>query len=45
MRFNVIIRSILNYKNLSEISVASGVVVASNATQEFTENYITANYS
>ena len=31
MRFNIIIRSILNYKNTSEISVASGVVVDSNA--------------
>ena len=25
MRFNIIIRSILNFKNTSEISVASGV--------------------
>ena len=31
MRFNIIIRSILNYRNISEISVASGVVVDSNA--------------
>ena len=31
MRFNIIIRSILNYKNISEISVASGVVIDSNA--------------
>ena len=31
MRFNIIIRSILNFKNFSEISVASGVVVDSNA--------------
>ena len=31
MRFNIIIRSILNFKNISEISVASGVVVDSNA--------------
>ena len=29
MRFNIIIRSILNYKNKSEISVASGVVIDS----------------
>ena len=42
MRFNIIIRSILNYKNISEISVASGVVVDSNAKQEFNENYIKA---
>ena len=42
MRFNVIIRSILNFKNISEISVASGVVVDSNANHEFSENYIKA---
>ena len=42
MRFNIIIRSILNFKNISEISVASGVVVDSNAKQEFNENYIKA---
>ena len=42
MRFNIIIRSILNYKNISEISVASGVVIDSNATHEFNENYLKA---
>ncbi len=42
MRFNIIIRSILNFKNTSEISVASGVVVDSNARHEFNENYIKA---
>ena len=42
MRFNIIIRSILNYKNKSEISVASGVVIDSNARHEFNENYIKA---
>ena len=42
MRFNIIIRSILNFKNVSEISVASGVVVDSNANHEFNENYIKA---
>ena len=42
MRFNIIIRSILNFKNASEISVASGVVVDSNAQHEFSENYIKA---
>ena len=42
MRFNIIIRSILNFKNFSEISVASGVVVDSNAQHEFNENYIKA---
>ena len=42
MRFNIIIRSILNFDNFSEISVASGVVVDSNAKHEFNENYIKA---
>ena len=42
MRFNIIIRSILNYKNISEISVASGVVIDSNARNEFNENFIKA---
>ena len=42
MRFNIIIRSILDYKNLSEISVASGVVIDSNSRHEFKENYIKA---
>ena len=42
MRFNIIIRSILNFKNKSEISVASGVVIDSNAGHEFNENYIKA---
>ena len=42
MRFNIIIRSILNYKNISEISVASGVVVDSNAKHEFNENFLKA---
>ena len=42
MKFNIIIRSILNYKNISEISVASGVVIDSNAKNEFNENFIKA---
>ncbi|MDA9599964.1 chorismate-binding protein [Candidatus Pelagibacter sp.] len=42
MRFNIVIRSILNYKNISEISVASGVVIDSNAKHEFNENFIKA---
>ena len=42
MRFNIIIRSILNYQNQSEISVASGVVIDSNANHEFDENHIKA---
>jgi len=42
MRFNIIIRSILNFKKFSEISVASGVVIDSNANHEFNENFIKA---
>jgi len=42
MRFNIMIRSILNYKGMSEISVASGVVIDSTAKQEYQENYIKA---
>jgi para-aminobenzoate synthetase component 1 len=40
MRFNIIIRSILNFKKISEISAASGVVIGSTAKREFDENYI-----
>ena len=42
MRFNIIIRSILNFKNISEISAASGVVLDSSSKKEFSENYIKA---
>ena len=42
MRFNIIIRSILNYKNYSEISAASGVVLDSAPKKEYNENYIKA---
>ena len=42
MKFNIIIRSILNFNDISEISVASGVVVDSNSKHEFNENYIKA---
>ena len=42
MRFNLIIRSILNFKNRSEISAASGVVLDSNPNKEFNENFIKA---
>ena len=42
MKFNIIIRSILNYKNVSEISAASGVVLDSSAKKEFNENFIKA---
>ena len=42
MRFNIIIRSILNFKKISEIFAASGVVIDSAAKKEFDENYIKA---
>ena len=42
MRFNIIIRSILNFKNISEISAASGVVLDSSPKKEFCENFIKA---
>ena len=42
MKFNIIIRSILNFKNRSEISAASGVVLDSTPKKEFNENYIKA---
>ena len=42
MRFNIIIRSLLNYKNVSEISVASGIILDSKAKKEYEENYIKA---
>ncbi|MDC2971338.1 chorismate-binding protein [Candidatus Pelagibacter sp.] len=42
MKFNIIIRSILNYKKQSEISAASGVVLDSSPKKEFNENYIKA---
>ena len=42
IKFNIIIRSILNYKNISEVSAASGVVLDSSAKKEFNENFIKA---
>jgi len=42
MRFNIIIRSILNFKKISEISAASGVVLDSTPKKEFNENFIKA---
>ena len=42
MRFNVIIRAILTYKNISEVSAASGVVLDSTPSKEFKENFIKA---
>ena len=40
MRFNIIIRSILNFKKISEISAASGVVLDSSPKKEFNDNFI-----
>ena len=42
MRFNIIIRTILNYNDICEISVASGVVLGSTARKEYQENFIKA---
>ena len=42
MRFNIIIRSLLNYNNISEIAVASGVILGSTAIKEYNENFIKA---
>ena len=42
MRFNIIIRSILNFKKISEIAAASGVVLDSYPKKEFEENLIKA---
>ena len=42
LRFNIIIRSILNFKNRSEVSAASGVVLESSPKKEFNENFIKA---
>jgi len=42
MRFNIIIRSILNFKDISEISAASGIVLESSPKKEFNENFIKA---
>ena len=39
---NFVNNSKYNFKDFSEISVASGVVVDSNANHEFSENYIKA---
>ena len=42
MRFNIIIRSLLNYNGISEIAVASGVILGSTAYKEYNENIIKA---
>ena len=42
MRFNIIIRSVLNFKKISEISAASGVLLDSSPKKEFNENFIKA---
>ena len=42
MRFNIMIRSILNFNNICEIAVASGVILGSTPKKEYEENYIKA---
>jgi len=42
MRFNIMIRSILNCNNICEIAVASGVILGSTPKKEYEENYIKA---
>ena len=42
MRFNIMIRTLLNFKNDIELSVASGVILGSTAKKEYNENYIKA---
>ena len=42
MRFNIMIRTLLNFKNLINLSVASGVILGSTAKEEYNENYIKA---
>ena len=43
MRFNIMIRTLLNFKNKIDLSVASGVILGSTAKKEYNENYIKAN--
>ena len=42
MRFNIMIRTLLNFKNSINLSVASGVILGSTAKKEYNENYIKA---
>tara|TARA_B110000438_G_scaffold27995_1_gene26960 strand:+ start:4798 stop:6036 length:1239 start_codon:yes stop_codon:yes gene_type:complete len=42
MRFNVIIRTILNYNNSIEILAASGIIIDSKYKSEYEENFIKA---
>ena len=42
MRFNIMIRTLLNFKNKIDLSVASGVILGSTAKKEYNENYIKA---
>ena len=42
MRFNIMIRTLLNFKNNINLSVASGVILGSTAKKEYNENYIKA---
>ena len=42
MSFNIIIRSILNFKKNNEVFAASGVILDSTAKNEYHENYLKA---
>ncbi len=42
MHFNIIIRALVNYHDICEISVASGIILDSTAKKEYQENYIKA---
>ena len=42
MRFNIMIRSVLNFNNICTIAVASGVILGSIPKKEYEENYIKA---
>ena len=42
MRFNIMIRTLLNFKNYINLSVASGAILGSTAKKEYNENYIKA---
>ena len=42
MRFNIMIRTLLNFKNNINLSVASGGILGSTAKKEYNENYIKA---
>ena len=41
-RYNIIIRSILNFQKNNEVFAASGVILDSTAKNEYRENYLKA---